>query len=316
MWVYQPEEKGDTLAMAKKKSLLMKIGLAFFLFFISASLSFFIFSGYGAGSKTVKVGDLVSVNYIVTLEDGTVYDTTYEALSKEEGIYNPDRVYGPVNFTVGSGRMIEGLEEGVVGMKEGETRTLVIPAEKAYGPVNESLIEHLPIVEEMPYKHSFPRRITTSLSEFEQWFGKNHTVGESLFVPSAGYNISPLCMNATHVTVSYELKEGDVFRSSKGNWNLIVLEVDDENITVAPDFSEGDTIQIYKYFWNSTVTNITDDVITITHNPIPDIEFNDIFGFPTKIHFSNTEIIKDHNHPLSGKTLIFKVTVEEIGKRF
>ena len=301
--------------MAKKKSFLIGIGLVLLLFVISVSLSFFIFSGYDGGGKTVKVGDLVSANYIVTLEDGTVYDTTYEDMAKENRIYNPDRLYGPINFTVGSGMMIEGFDEGVVGMRKGETKTLTIPPEKAYGPVNESLVEHLPIVEEMPYKHSFPRWMTTSLSEFEQWFGKNHTVGESLFVPSAGYNISLLSMNATHVTVSYELKEGDVFRSSKGNWNQTVLEVDEENITVAPDFTEGDTIQIYKYFWNSTVTNITDDVVTIAHNPIPDIEFTDIFGHTTKIHFSNTEIIKDHNHPLAGKTLIFELTVEEIGFR-
>ena len=301
--------------MAKKKSLLIGIGLAFLLFIISASLSFFIFGGYDGGGKTVKAGDLVSANYIVRLEDGKVYDTTYEALAKEKGIYDPDRPYGPANFTVSTGMMIEGLEEGVVGMKEGGTKTLVIPPEKAYGPVNESLVERMPIEEEMPYKHSFLRRITTSLSEFEQWFGKNHTVGESLFVPSAGYNISLLSMNATHVTVSYELKEGDVFRSSKGNWNLTVLEVGDENITTAPDFLEGDTIQIYKYYWNSTVINVSDNVVTVSHNPIPDIEFTDIFGFTTKIHFSDTEIIKDHNHPLAGKTLIFEVTVEGIGFR-
>jgi FKBP-type peptidyl-prolyl cis-trans isomerase 2 len=299
--------------MSKKKSFLIGIGLAFLLFIISFSLSFFVFGGYGGGN-TVKVGDLVSVNYIVKLKDGTVYDTTYETISKEEGIYNPDRAYGPVNFSVGSGMMIEGLEEGVVGMKEGETKTLVIPPEKAYGPINESLVEHLPIVEEMPYKHSFPRRIITSLSVFEQWFGKNHSVGESLFVPSAGYNISLLSVNATHVTAGYELKEGDFFRSSKGNWNLSVLDVSDENITVAPDFTVGDKIQIYKYFWNSTVTNITDDIVTVAHNPVPDFEFTDIFGRTTKIHFSDTEIIIDHNHPLAGKTLIFELTVERILK--
>ena len=301
--------------MAKKKSFLMGIGLAFLLFIISASLSFFIFGGYDGGGKTVKVGDLVSANYIVKLEDGTVYDTSYEDLAKENRIYNPDRLYGHINFTVGSGMMIKGLDEGIVGMKEGETKTLIIPPEKAYCPVNESLVEHLPIVEEMPHKHSFPRWMTTSLFEFEQWFGKNHTVGESLFVPSAGYNISLLSMNATHVTVSYELKRGDVFKSSKGNWNLSVLKVDEENIIVAPDFTVGDTIQIYKYFWNSTVLNISDNTVTIRHKPISGLEFTDIFGHTTKIHFSDTEIIEDHNHPLAGKTLIFEVTVEEIGYR-
>ena len=295
--------------MAKKKL----IGLAVLIFVISASLYFFIPGYYDTDTdKTVKVGDLVSVNYLVRLEDGTIYDTTYEDLARESGIYNPDRHYGAINFTVGSGMMIEGLDEGILGMREGETRTLTIPPEKAYGLVNESLVEHLPIVEEMPYKHSFPKRTSASLPEFERWFGKNHTAGDSLFVPGAGYNVTVISMNATHVTVRYDLKEGDVFRSSRGNWNMTVLDVDEKNITVAPDFARGDTIQIYKYLWNSTVINITDDVVTIAHNPIPDFEFVDIFGRPWKIHFNDNEVIIDHNHPLAGKTLTFVVTLEKI----
>ena len=306
--------------MEKKKSFLIGIGLAVEIFVVSASLSIFIFSGYADtdtdtdADKTVKAGDLVSVNYLVTLEDDTIYDTSYEEVAMESGIYNPDRPYGAINFTVGSGTMIEGMDEGILGMREGETRTLTIPPEKAYGHVNESLIEHMPIVEEMPYKHSFPKRTSASLSEFERWFGKNHTVGDSLFVPSAGYNVTVISMNDMHVDISYDLRDGDVFRSSRGNWNLTVLEVDKENITVAPDFAEGDTIQIYKYFWNSTVTNInvTDDIVTIVHNPIPDFEFEDIFGRLWKIHFTEDEIIIDHNHPLAGKTLTFEVRLEKI----
>lgn len=298
--------------MKKEKIFLIGVGLALLVFIVSTSLSIFLFNGLADRTGEVKEGDFVSANYIVKLEDGTVWDTTYEALAKEEGIYDPDRSYGPINFTVGSGMMIKGLDEGVVGMREGETKTLVIPPEKAYGPVNESLVEHIPIIEEMPYKHCFPRRITTSLSEFERWFGKNHTIGESLFVPSAGYHISLLSMNATHVTVSYGLKKGDVFKSSRGNWNLSVLDVSEGNVTVAPDFAEGDTIQIYKYFWNSTVINITDDVVTIAHNPIPDFDFEDILGRSWKIHFAENEITIDHNHPLAGKTLTFEVTIEEI----
>lgn len=299
--------------MEKKK--LFLIGLVLLLFVISTLLSILFFGGLA--NKTVKASDIVSANYVVKLEDGTIYDTSYEDLAKENGVYNPNRHYGPINFTVGAGTMITGLDEAVVGMHEGETKTLVIPPEKAYGPVNESLIEHLPIVEEMPYKYSFSKRLTASLSDFEQWFGKNHTVGESLFVPSACYNVTVISMNDTHVDISYDLQDGDVFRSSLGNWNLTVLEVDEENITVIPDFAVGDTIQIYKYFWNSTVTgiNVTDDVVTIVHNPLPDFEFEDIFGRLWKIHFTEDEIIIDHNHPLAGKTLIFVVTVEEIGYR-
>jgi hypothetical protein len=91
-----------------------------------------------------------------------------------------------------------------------------------------------------------------------------------------------------------------------------VLEADTQNVTTVPDVAEGDTVQFNKYYWNSTVTGITDDTITIIHNPIPDIEFTDIFGKRTEIHFTGSEIIMDHNHMLVGETLVFEVTLVEI----
>ncbi|HEY0964653.1 MAG TPA: FKBP-type peptidyl-prolyl cis-trans isomerase [Candidatus Paceibacterota bacterium] len=73
----------------------------------------------GTGEE-VKEGDTVSVHYIGTLQDGTEFDS-----SKKRGT--------PFEFTVGEGRVIKGWEEGLVGMKVGGERILVIPPEKAYG---------------------------------------------------------------------------------------------------------------------------------------------------------------------------------------
>ena len=73
----------------------------------------------GTGDE-VKVGDTVSVHYVGTLQDGTEFDS-----SKKRGT--------PFDFTVGEGRVIKGWEEGLVGMKVGGQRILVIPPEKAYG---------------------------------------------------------------------------------------------------------------------------------------------------------------------------------------
>lgn len=73
----------------------------------------------GAG-PSVKEGDTVSVNYIGTLTDGEQFDNSY--LRGE-----------PFQFTVGEGKVIAGWEEGIIGMKAGGQRILVIPAEMAYG---------------------------------------------------------------------------------------------------------------------------------------------------------------------------------------
>ncbi len=73
----------------------------------------------GEGAE-VKAGDKVSVHYIGTLQDGSEFDN-----SKKRG--------QPFEFTVGGGQVIKGWDEGLLGMKVGGQRILVIPPEKAYG---------------------------------------------------------------------------------------------------------------------------------------------------------------------------------------
>ena len=78
------------------------------------------------------------------LEDGTVFDTSEKEAAVEAGIYNQMRDYKPLTFTVGEGQMIKGFDEGVVGMKVGEEKTLEIPPEEAYGEYMEEYARELP----------------------------------------------------------------------------------------------------------------------------------------------------------------------------
>ena len=96
-------------------------------------------------SKKVENGDTISVNYVGKLEDGTVFDTSVKEEAIEAGIYNQMRNYEPLTFTVGTGQMIGGFDEGVVGMRVGETKTLKIPPEEAYGEYDPELSRELPV---------------------------------------------------------------------------------------------------------------------------------------------------------------------------
>jgi FKBP-type peptidyl-prolyl cis-trans isomerase 2 len=96
-------------------------------------------------SKRIEKGDTVSVNYVGRLEDGTIFDTSVKEAAMEVGIYNQMREYKPLKFTVGAGQMIKGFDEGVIGMRAGEEKTLTIPPEEAYGEYREELARELPI---------------------------------------------------------------------------------------------------------------------------------------------------------------------------
>lgn len=80
--------------------------------------------------KTAKPGDKVKVDYTGKLEDGSVFDSS-----------QPGK---PLEFTIGAGQVIAGFETGVLGMKEGETKTVSIPPEKAYGERNEENVAEVP----------------------------------------------------------------------------------------------------------------------------------------------------------------------------
>jgi FKBP-type peptidyl-prolyl cis-trans isomerase 2 len=86
-----------------------------------------------AGQRIAVVGNTVSVHYRGTLEDGSEFDTSYGGL--------------PLTFTVGSGQMIPGFDEGVRGMALGEKKTVTIPPEDAYGEVDGTAPQTAPLAQ-------------------------------------------------------------------------------------------------------------------------------------------------------------------------
>ncbi|MCP4581673.1 MAG: peptidylprolyl isomerase [candidate division Zixibacteria bacterium] len=73
-----------------------------------------------------KDKDKVKVHYTGKLEDGTVFDSS---IDRE-----------PLEFTLGENQVIPGFDQGVIGMAIGDSKTLNIPPENAYGPTREDMI--------------------------------------------------------------------------------------------------------------------------------------------------------------------------------
>jgi peptidylprolyl isomerase len=81
-------------------------------------------------TQPIKTGDTISVDYTGKLQTGKVFDSSD---GKE-----------PLTFTVGSGMLIKGFDQAVIGMKKGETKTVVIEPEQGYGLRNEEMFVEIP----------------------------------------------------------------------------------------------------------------------------------------------------------------------------
>lgn len=108
----------------------------------------------GAGEE-IKKGDRITVDYIGRLNDSEVFDTSVESIAKAAGVYSEGRNYEEgLTFNVGAGEMIKGFDEGVVGMKVGQTKTVMIPADQAYGQRRDDLIREFNL-SDMPGAEAF-----------------------------------------------------------------------------------------------------------------------------------------------------------------
>ncbi|MFH0836101.1 MAG: peptidylprolyl isomerase [Candidatus Micrarchaeota archaeon] len=79
----------------------------------------------------VKKGDAVKVSYVGVLENGTRFDS-----SAEHG--------APLKFVVGSGQVIKGFDEAVIGMEKDEEKQVALGPKEAYGESDPALIRDIP----------------------------------------------------------------------------------------------------------------------------------------------------------------------------
>jgi peptidylprolyl isomerase len=81
-------------------------------------------------TDAIKAGDTISVNYTGKFEDGEIFDTS-------EG-------REPLTFTVGTGQIIKGFDDAVIGMTTGDTKNITITPEDGYGEHREELVIDMP----------------------------------------------------------------------------------------------------------------------------------------------------------------------------
>ena len=96
----------------------------------------------------VKKGDNIKVHYVGTLENGTEFDNSYKRGQT-------------LDFEVGSGQLIKGFDNGVMGMTTGEKKTITIPASEGYGEHNPEAIQ---VTEKSVFPDDFDFKIGTRVN--------------------------------------------------------------------------------------------------------------------------------------------------------
>lgn len=129
-----------------------------------------------------KNGDKVKIHYTGRLDNDNVFDSSRER--------------EPLEFQIGSGQLIPGFEEAVLGMTTGETKTFNIQANQAYGEHREELIQQIP-------RHQFPSDMEVKIG---QRFQINQQEGEQpLFVSVTEVSDNSVTIDANHPLAGEDL---------------------------------------------------------------------------------------------------------------
>ena len=280
-----------------------KIALIALVVIIAGALTIFLVSGniddiFGnlfddqehSTDSTVQVGDCVDVNYIGRFADNnSVFDTSYENVAIDAGIYDEARTYEPLQIFVDTAgnlsspegydnytsSMIQGFLEGLIGMEKGENKTVTIPPEKAYGIWNQSLAESYGL---SPYPIESPVDLVWDMEKslFSQYFtdvnistGTTFDWGFVMLGINNTINATITEINATNVTYMVNIVNGTSFKMPLFNWNVTILENNETSFLIRTSVNTGFTTTMnlgYGQSLHLKVMDVNETDITLAIN--------------------------------------------------
>lgn len=131
--------------------------------------------------KQARDGDTVTVHYTGKLDDGTVFDSSTERT--------------PLEVTIGENRVIPGFERALIGMSSGDTKTVKIPTDEAYGPRREDRVLDVS-------REEFPENVELQVGQF---FEVQREGGGSVVFTVAKVSESNVTLDANHPLAGQDL---------------------------------------------------------------------------------------------------------------
>lgn len=257
--------------------------------------------------EIAESGDLVKVRYVGKLESGDVFDTNVASVAKEAGIVRDSHPL--LEFTVEGAQVIEGFDEAVLGMKEGEKKTVTIPPEKAYGPSDPELITEIPREQRMNRTEVISLKTEMPSDQFLPIFGMK-SVGEVVSIPNSTVEYRVNSITDTSVIIVAEVEKGKSYQFPGTQWSSLVLEIAGDQAAIRHNPVEG---KIDTGVGTADI-KVTDTEIIITSNPSVGVYVPTAYGYAIITEVGSEFITIDFNHELAGKTLTFDIELIEIIK--
>lgn len=280
------------------------------LILIGAGLISYSSYGYFTASRakaplTVQSGDQVYVNYTGQYTNNLVFDTSMLSVAQNNATYpkapgftwRGASGYKALQITkVGSGQVVAGFDQGLIGMAVNQTKTIVIPPDLGYGPLNTSLLSYLPLYQNITMVH------TTTIATFQSDFGEAPSVGLVVRDPFWGWNIQVLSSGNGTATYQYQPSAGMTVYPYKLNSTTVAgmggFPVRVISVTSSANNGSG-FIEIHNDITNAMVKALGGTSPTGSHFVIWGVN-------------SNGTATLNFNQPTVGRYLYFTITVTYI----
>lgn len=163
----------------------------------------------GQATQQVKPGDRVKINFTGTLEDGTLFDTTYEIEGcdddncgcEDDGHGCVDDACGcgteagPMELVVGAGDFFPQVEEALIGLAPGDKKTITIKAEEAFGAYDAEQVNAVP-------RDQFPEEINPAVGDTFELVNDD---GEGMIVTVIEVDDAEVTLDANHPLAGEDL---------------------------------------------------------------------------------------------------------------
>ena len=96
----------------------------------------------------VNDGDFVRVNFTGKIkETDEVFDTTYDEIAQEAGIFDENKTYKAIPIVVGGNHLLPAIEEAIKGLEAGDSKHIEVDSDNAFGPRDPKMIQLVPMKE-------------------------------------------------------------------------------------------------------------------------------------------------------------------------